>query len=148
MHNLSYTYHLFKETNRKRLFLDLQPPLWSRGQSSWLQIEESGFDSRLPDFLRSSGSGTGSTQPREYNWRATWKKKKSSGSGLENWDYGRKESVPLTTRRPSIYKKNCNNFADKRRSLGRYSSLTDSGHGVFLFFLHLLGLFSLLRNIQ
>jgi hypothetical protein len=23
----------------------------------------------LPDFLRSSGSGTGSTQPREYNWR-------------------------------------------------------------------------------
>jgi hypothetical protein len=26
----------------------------------------------LPDFLRSSGSGTGSTQPREYNWGATW----------------------------------------------------------------------------
>jgi hypothetical protein len=29
----------------------------------------------LPDFLRSRGSGTGSTQPREYNWRATWKEK-------------------------------------------------------------------------
>jgi hypothetical protein len=29
---------------------------------------------------KSSGSGTGSTQPREYNWGATWKK--SSGSGL------------------------------------------------------------------
>jgi hypothetical protein len=28
----------------------------------------------LPDFLRSSGSGTGFTQPREYNWGATWKK--------------------------------------------------------------------------
>jgi hypothetical protein len=29
----------------------------------------------LPDILRSSGSGTGSTQPREYNWEATWKNK-------------------------------------------------------------------------
>jgi hypothetical protein len=27
----------------------------------------------VPDFLI-SGSGTGSTQPREYNWGATWKK--------------------------------------------------------------------------
>jgi hypothetical protein len=36
----------------------------------------------LPDFLRSSGSGTESTQPRQYNWGATWKK--SSGPGLEN----------------------------------------------------------------
>ena len=34
------------------------------------------------DFLSSSGSGTGSTQPREVNWGATWIK--SSGSGLEN----------------------------------------------------------------
>jgi hypothetical protein len=33
-------------------------------------------------FVRSSGSGTGSTQPCEDNWGATWKD--SSGSGLEN----------------------------------------------------------------
>jgi hypothetical protein len=32
----------------------------------------------LPDFLRSSGSGTRFTQPSEYNWGATWRK--SSGS--------------------------------------------------------------------
>jgi hypothetical protein len=28
----------------------------------------------LPDFPRCSGSGTGCTQTREYNWGATWKK--------------------------------------------------------------------------
>jgi hypothetical protein len=28
----------------------------------------------LPDFLRNSGSGMVSTQPREYNLGATWKK--------------------------------------------------------------------------
>jgi hypothetical protein len=43
-----------------------------------------------PDFLRSSGSETGSNPPREYNWGATWKK--SSGSGLENREYGRRDS--------------------------------------------------------
>jgi hypothetical protein len=45
-------------------------PLWSSGQSSWLQIQRSRFDSlALPEFLRSSGSGTGSTQAREYSRR-------------------------------------------------------------------------------
>jgi hypothetical protein len=29
----------------------------------------------LPDFLRSSGSGTWFTQPHENNWGATWKEK-------------------------------------------------------------------------
>ena len=52
------------------------PPLWSSGQSFWLQIQRSRFRfPALPDFLSSSWSGTGSTQPREVNWGATWIKK-------------------------------------------------------------------------
>jgi hypothetical protein len=44
------------------------PPLWSGGQSFWLQIQRSRVRlPALPDFLRSSGSGMGSTQPREDN---------------------------------------------------------------------------------
>ena len=46
----------------------LRPPLWSSGQSFWLQIQRSRVRfPALPDFLSSSGSGTGSTQPREIN---------------------------------------------------------------------------------
>ena len=45
-----------------------RPPLWSSGQSFWLQIQRSRVRfPALPDFLSSSGSGTGSTQPREVN---------------------------------------------------------------------------------
>ena len=48
--------------------VSLRPPLWSSGQSFWLQIQRSRVRSpALRDFLSSSGSGTGSTQPREVN---------------------------------------------------------------------------------
>jgi hypothetical protein len=58
------------------------PPLWSRSEFLATGPEVRVPFPTLPDFLKSSGSGKGSTQPREYNLRATWKK--SSGSGLEN----------------------------------------------------------------
>jgi hypothetical protein len=44
-----------------------RPPLWPGGQSSGLQIRRPGFDSRHYEEKNSSGSGMGSTQPREYN---------------------------------------------------------------------------------
>ena len=45
-----------------------RPSLWSSGQSFWLQIRRSRVRfPALPDFLSSSGSGTGSIQPREVN---------------------------------------------------------------------------------
>jgi hypothetical protein len=43
-------------------------PLWCSGQSYWLQIQRTRVRFReQPDLLRSSGSGTGSSQPRVYN---------------------------------------------------------------------------------
>jgi hypothetical protein len=66
-------------------------PLWSSSESSWLQIQRSWIRFlSLPDFLRSSGSAMGSTQPREYNRGATWKK---HSSGLERQEYGQGDLV-------------------------------------------------------
>jgi hypothetical protein len=65
---------------KTRFLLRAWPPLWSTGQSSYLQIERS----RVPflvvtDFLRSSGSGMGSLSlVRITEELLEWK---SSGSG-------------------------------------------------------------------
>jgi hypothetical protein len=67
--------HLSADSRNGRTFRkslsQWRPPLWSSGQSSWLQIRRPGFDSRHYQ-KNNSGPGTGSTQPREYNWGATW----------------------------------------------------------------------------
>jgi hypothetical protein len=59
---------------------------WSSGQSSRLQIQRSGLDSGW--ILRSSGSGTGATQPCDYKFEELLERK-SSGSGLESREYCR-----------------------------------------------------------
>jgi hypothetical protein len=47
--------------------------LWSEFPATDLEVRVR-FPA-IPDFPSSSGSGTGSNQPREYNSGATWKKK-------------------------------------------------------------------------
>jgi hypothetical protein len=73
--------------------------LWSSGQSSWLQIQRSRVRfPTLPDFLRSSASGTASTRPREDSWELF---QGNSGSGLGNEINGR--GGPLRWPRDALY---------------------------------------------
>jgi hypothetical protein len=63
----SLTCHSLDFTIIRHIY-DYRPPLWSSGQSFWLQIQR--FQVRflaLPDFLRSRVSGRGSTHPCEDN---------------------------------------------------------------------------------
>jgi hypothetical protein len=67
-----------------------------RWRSSGLVVRVLGYRSGGPASIpgttrkKSSGSGTGSTQPRQYSWWATWKK--SSGSCLEIGEYNRRDT--------------------------------------------------------
>jgi hypothetical protein len=61
-----YTAGLCYISNKILNVYNVRRSLWSSGQSFWLQIQRSRVRfPALPDFLSSSGSGTGSTKPRE-----------------------------------------------------------------------------------
>jgi hypothetical protein len=61
--------------------------MWYSGQSSWLQIQRSGFDSRREVMGLERGPFSLVNTIEELLGR------KSSGSGLENRDYGRRNSL-------------------------------------------------------
>jgi hypothetical protein len=45
-HLLNVSVQLANKRGLKKLFCEEGPPVWSSGQSSWLQIQRPGFDSR------------------------------------------------------------------------------------------------------
>jgi hypothetical protein len=65
------------------------PPLWSSGQSSWLQIQRSGFDSRCCQiFWEVLGLERGTLSLVNTTEKILGR----SGSGLESREYGRRDS--------------------------------------------------------
>jgi hypothetical protein len=80
-------------------FQIFRPPLWSSGNSSWLQIQKSGFDSRRYQIFWEVGLERGPLSLVSTIQELLGRK--SSGSGLENQEYGRRD--PLLWPRYTLY---------------------------------------------
>jgi hypothetical protein len=75
-------YRLIQNFHTKHSYESHTDYIWTcKYFTSWLHIQRLRVRlPALPDFLRSNWFGTGSTQPRDDNWGATWMEKYVCGS--------------------------------------------------------------------
>jgi hypothetical protein len=107
-----------------RRYIFPRPPLWSSGQSFWLQTQRSGFDSQhYQMFCEVVGLKRGPLSL--VSTIEGLLERKRSVSSLETREYGRRDRrADYAT--PLYPQKLGTNFADKRRSLGIVSSRTEA----------------------